>query len=553
MSMKMKSMVSLAVFLSVFVLGINAAPAAAFGGEENIEDLIKKIYPSVVKVEAHNGMRKVATGVVIDKDGHIVTTALISPRDEDFYVITSDGKRVEAEFLGMDSVTHLALVKAKDNKWTPIQWGKTKSLAPGAWVGVISISPEDTPAVTQGIVSSVGEESLRLNVWVVPGASGSPVVDRDGQMVGLIRGSYSDEFVLELGEGRVVTQSYYFNRAEAPSSALAMALPVDVVRKVATEIKDKGKVERGWLGVQIAENEDGEVEVMVVEKDSPAEEAGLEERDIILEFDGTEVSGTKMLAKEIRMRKPDDSITMLIKRDGKEEKLKVKLGEYTRKNIFQEFEQKFPQLFSPKEAKPPRMVIPEPTEPKLFSWVQEGRMYIGVYLQELTPELAEYFGTKGSKGLLVTKITEDGPADRAGLKVGDVIVKADGKDVKTPERLSRLIQNLEKGDKVKLDIVRDKKEMVIEVEVEEEEGKGFQFFSRNWDKYTDAWKNYDKALKQGSKKWEEYYQDASKKMKKYSKEVGKQLEEIRENSADTLKDAQKALQYAVKRYRCMKV
>jgi S1-C subfamily serine protease len=549
--MKMKSMVSLAV--AVFVLGINAAPAEAFGSEENIEDLTKKVYPSVVKVEAQNGMRRVATGVVIDKDGHIVTTALITPRNEDFYVITSDGKKVEAEFLGMDSVTHLALIKAKDKKWTPIQWGKAKSLAPGAWVGVISISPEETPAVTQGIVSSVGEESLRLNVWVVPGASGSPVVDREGQMVGLIRGSYSDEFVLELGEGRVVTQSYYFNRAEAPASALAMALPVDVVKKVTTEIKDKGKVERGWLGVQIAENEDGEVEVLVVEKDSPAEEAGLKERDIILEFDGTEVSGTKMVAQEIRMQKPGDSITILIKRDGKEEKLKVKLGEYTRKNIFQEFEQKFPKLFYRKEAKPPKVVIPEPTEPKFFSWVQEGRMYIGVYLQELNPELAEYFGIKEGKGLLVTKIAEDGPADKAGLKVGDVIVKADGKDVKTPERLSRLIQNLEKGDKVKLDIVRDKKEMVIEVEVEEEEGKGFQFFSRDWNKYADAWKNYDKALKQKSKKWEEYYEDASKRMKDYNKKVGKQLEEVRKKYTESMKDAQKKLQYALKRYRCIKV
>ena len=103
--------------------------------------------------------------VVIDTNGHIVTTALISPRDEEVFITTSDGERVEAEFLGLDSETHLAVIQAKEKKLAPITMAKSVKLSPGAWIGVVSISPENTPQVSQGIVSSVADERVRLNVF----------------------------------------------------------------------------------------------------------------------------------------------------------------------------------------------------------------------------------------------------------------------------------------------------------------------------------------------------------------------------------------------------
>ncbi len=184
-------MASLAVLASSF--GAETAAAKATGSEPDIADIAKKVFPSVVRVEVQNHTRRVATGVVIEKGGYVVTTALISPRDEKITITTSDGKTMDAEFLGLDTETQLALLKAKDADLPALALGKPADLAPGSWICVIGVSPERTAAVTQGIVSSVAEDKLRLNVWVTPGSSGGPVVDAGGRMVGLLRGIYMEE------------------------------------------------------------------------------------------------------------------------------------------------------------------------------------------------------------------------------------------------------------------------------------------------------------------------------------------------------------------------
>ncbi len=540
MRVKIKNILTLGLCLCIFVLSGNTSPVSA--EEQGIKEITKKVFPSVVKVEAVNGMRKVATGVVIDKKGHIVTTALISPRDEDIFVINVDGEKVKAEFLGMDPVTHLAVVKAESKKWTSIDWGDSRDISPGSWVGVVSISPENTAAVTQGIVSSVSPESLRLNVWVVPGSSGSPVIDRKGRLVGLVRGTYNDNVVIEVAGKVIASKSYSFSREESPSSALAMAIPVDLVKKVAEEIIEKGKVQRGWLGVYIGENEDSEVEVIEVEKDSPADTAGLKKDDIILKFENIEVTGSKMLRDKIRKQKPGDKVDVLVKRDNKEKKVTVKLGEYSDVNIIHEFESSFPRLFpsKPFKALPKDFkleVIPKVQKPFLQFWGE--RKYIGVSLQELNLELAEYFGVEEGSGLLVTKVTKDSPAADAGLKVGDVIVSAEGKKVSKADKLSNIIQEKEKGEVVKLGIIRDKKKRTIEVKVEEDEAEGVKFSLEGTKQY------FEKA----EKMVEEYQKKAEAKYKN----VEKLHEENKKKPEAKYKSAERMYQKLITRYRCIEV
>jgi S1-C subfamily serine protease len=540
MRAKIKSILYLGLCLGVFMLSVNASPVLV--DEKGIEEITKKVFASVVKVEAVNGMRKVATGVVIDKKGHIVTTALISPRDEDIFVITVDGEKVKAEFLGMDPVTHLAVVKAEGKKWTAIDWGDSRDLSPGSWVGVVSISPENTAAVTQGIVSSVSSESLRLNVWVVPGSSGSPVIDKKGRLVGLVRGTYNDEVTISIRGKVIASKSYSFSREESPSSALAMAVPVDLVKKVSKEIKEKGKVQRGWLGVYIGENEDGEVEVVEVEKDSPADTAGLKKDDIILKFKDMEITGSKMLRDKIRMHKPGDKVAVVVDRNGKEMKISVKLGEYSEANIIHEFESSFPRLFpsEPFKAFPKDFkfdVIPRIQKPFLQFWGE--RKYIGVSLQELNPELAEYFGVEEGTGLLITKVTKDSPADEAGLKVGDVILSAEGKKVNKADKLSNMIQEKEKGEVVKLQIIRDKKKRTIEVKVEEDEGEGVKF----------SWKSSKQHFEKAEKMLKEYQKKAEAKYKS----VEKLYEENKKKTEATRKSAERMYQKLITRYRCIEV
>jgi S1-C subfamily serine protease len=492
--------------------------------EKKIEDVTKAVYPSVVKVEAKNMMKKVATGAVISKEGDIVTTALISPRDEEITVIGSDGKKHKAEFLGLDTETQLAVIRAKEANLPPIAFGKTADLAPGAWVGVVSISPEGTPAVTQGIVSSISDDWLRLNVWVTPGMSGSPVVDKDGQMIGLLRGVYSDEqpVVFEFREREVVGSGYVYSRAQAPSSGMALAVPIDIISAVAPEIKKKGRVARGWLGVSIADNEAGQVQIVAVDKESPAELAKLKEGDIILKFDGKDAVSSEVVASEIRKRKPGQDITLKIEREGKPMEIKIKLGEYTREEAQRELELRFPQLFPApappfKEVKPDIFASPRIREMiKPFGRTWETRKYIGVYLQETSDELAQFFGLKEGRGLLVTSLTEGSPAEKAGLRVGDVIFRVDGVPVDTVSELSGRLQDKKKGDKVKIEFYRDKKAMSVEVEIaEEESGPGLESFLSSWYStwdYNDALARMIKESKESSnKRLKEIYEESLKK------------------------------------------
>jgi S1-C subfamily serine protease len=451
--------------LFVFLVGLAASASAAPlpASAQNLESLTKKVFPSVVRVEARNGWRKVATGVVIDKDGYIVTTALVSPRDAKLFVISSDGEEVEAEFLGMDPETHLALIKAKDKKWKPIAMGRLEDLSAGLEIAVVCFSPEEKAAITKGIVSSVGRDSLRLNVVVIPGASGSPVIDMQGRMIGLVRGAYVSEAVFSLDGRKVTAGNIMLSRVEGPSSGMASAIPLDIVEKVSSEIRETGKVRRGWLGVELIVNDEGKVEIYVVNEESPADDAGLKEGDVLLEIDGRKIVDREMLARKIRMHTPGDEVDLHIERQGKERTVEVELGEYSQLAIAREFDFKFPELFQVKPGEIPDFFRAAPE--RLLNWVSEDRKLIGVRIQELNPELAEFFGVEDGAGLLITKVEEDLPAQKAGLKVGDVIIRADGKVTKSGDRFTRLIQGLEEGDKIKLEIVRDKKTRTLEVEV----------------------------------------------------------------------------------------
>ncbi|NOR54411.1 MAG: PDZ domain-containing protein [Candidatus Aminicenantes bacterium] len=547
MTTKLKNVTVPLVFILLLFLGLRAESIPDPGGQDNIEKIAKKVFRSVVKVIAKNGINRVATGVVVDKNGYIVTHALISPRHESILVVTPDGKKIEADFLGMDPVTHLALIQAKDKNLIPISIGKSKQLSHGSWIGVISFS-EKTPAITQGIVSSISPEALRLNVWTVPGSSGSPVVDRNGRMVGLIRGAYIEDrpVVIEFKEKSLVASGFMFSKAEAPSSGLAKAVPVEVVTEVSSEIKKEGRVRRGWLGVSTDEDEEGRVMIIGIDGESPAELAELKRGDIVLEFEGKEVTSFEMLRDEIRKRKPGEGVTLKIERNGKTRNVKVRLGEYSEEEGWREFEFKFPRLFPtprpPISPRPP--VSPKPPvlrTPRVFSWGLEQKKFIGVYLQPLNRELSEYFGVEKGMGLLIATIREDSPAEKVGLKIGDVIVKADGVRVQRAEQLSRIIQGKEKGNRIKIEFLRNKKKRTVEVEVEEEEKSSFiRFDNRDgWEDYVEHWDDYGTSLRKQYKAWgDRYFQDYqnwTKKLKKHLEESARKSTEATQRLLRSLK------------------
>ena len=511
------------VIMAVLLLSglpLRARPGRTSASEKDIAEIAKRVYPSVVRVEAQNHTRRVATGVVIDKDGDIVTTALMSPRDEKITVTTSDGKTYDAQFLGLDTETQLAVLRVKDKGLQALALGKSGELPPGSWVCVLGISPERTPSITQGIVSSAAEDRLRLNIWVTPGSSGGPVVDDKGQMVGLLRGVYTEEkpVIFQFRDKEQSGAGYVFSRAEAPSSGMAIATPIDVVRNVAAQIREKGKVERGWLGIGVGMNEDGKIEIGNVDPESPAALAKLREGDIILKLDGKGLTSPDMLGAEIRKRKPGQDVTLNIEREGKPADVKVKLGEYSQDEAKREMELRFPAIFPPMAPEAPDKAQPgvpgqpqpskglasqKPAPPPAYSF--ETRKFIGVFCNELNPELAAYFGIKEGTGIIIAKLTDGGPAQKANLKIGDVIVRVDGKRVESVNDLIDLIQDKKKGDKVKVEFIRDKKTMTQDVTVEEEETGGGVFSSNDFRGFLESWQGYTDAFQNEIRKWENDY------------------------------------------------
>jgi serine protease Do len=516
-------------------------PPAAGPNDKGIVEITRRAFPSVVQVEAQNHMRKVATGVVIDRDGHIVTTALISPRDETIAVITHDGKRYEAEFLGFDPVTHLAVVKTRAKGLRPLNFpGRSEKAGPGAWVCVIGISPERAPSVTQGIVSSVSDDRLRLNVWVMPGSSGGPVLDEKGRMMGLLRGIYTEEAPVMFGfrDREQVGSGYVLSRAEAPSSGMALAVPIDIVLSVADQIKKTGRVERGWMGVSIFQEEGGEVVLTDVDGRGPAARAGLKPGDIILKIDGRPLDRAEDMAMEIRRSLPGRELVLNVKRSsGTIEDVNVTLGTFSEDEARRELESRFPRLFPPLQPVREKRDFKIPDMP-LLSF--EKKRYVGIYLEELNPELSAFFGVREGRGLLVSSLTPGGPAEKAGLRVGDVIVSAAGRRVESIDALIDIIQDAKSGSWIKLDILREKKSLSLEVEVAEEEATG-GIRLPDWEEGFAVWRAFADRLQNEAVRWNDEHGQA------FREELAKIREDMAKKGSAAAEDIKNRLRRLVRK------
>jgi membrane-associated protease RseP (regulator of RpoE activity) len=239
--------------------------------------------------------------------------------------------------------------------------------------------------------------------------------------------------------------------------------------------KYEGGSDGAWLGVYLQnltgdlkeamdlESEEGVLVAGVVE-DSPAEEAGLEEEDLVTEFDGTQVKTSSQLTKLVKKRLPGDEITLKLVRDGKTKTLTVVLGKQPKD-----------KTLGLKETTPWLNFSGVPGEPGLYSFSMFSGNRIGVRVQNLTDQLGSYFGVEDGQGALVTEVEEDMPAEKAGLKAGDVIVKVDGDDIEDTGDLIEAISEKEEGDKAEITVIRDHASKSFSVGVEE----GPSWYSRD--------------------------------------------------------------------------
>ncbi|GAB4326224.1 MAG: hypothetical protein Kow0074_20550 [Candidatus Zixiibacteriota bacterium] len=309
----------------------------------------------------------------------------------------------------------------------------------------------------------------------------------------------------------------------------------------------------GWLGVVIQNidkdlqeseglpSDEGVIITRVID-DSPAEKAGLQRGDVILKFDDRDARSVRRLTRMIEWARPGEKVNLVILRDGKEMPVVVEIGEREDDDEFFGWHGGDFDVDVPPMPDIPR--IPRSPRAYTFSLGQLSGSHIGVSLYELSDQLAEQFGAKDG-GALINEVFEDSPAEKAGLKAGDIIVEVDHKKVDDIDDIRKIISDKEDGEKVAIRVLRpmSNEELTVDVEVEERntwsgvgnwrrgDDSDFRFYSRGdsrrapraffWD--NDEWR-------EAMERWKD-----SDAMNEWRDELRKELEDLREELND-LKD-----------------
>lgn len=200
--------------------------------------------------------------------------------------------------------------------------------------------------------------------------------------------------------------------------------------------------------------------------DSPADEAGINDGDVIISFDGQKVWDQDDLLDFIEEKKAGESVTLELVRDGKNLTVNVELGKRPRSRGF------FSSGTKRRHGNSFRFA---PDRGKVRQFGFSSSSYVGVSLTTLSEQLADYFGVKGNKGVLITEVTEDSPAQKAGLKAGDVIVAIEDEEISDYSDVKEIVGESDKGDKLTFTIFRNKRKQKIEVEVGESEDSSFGY------------------------------------------------------------------------------
>jgi serine protease Do len=355
------------------------------------------------------------SGFFISADGFAVTNNHVVEKAESVEVTTDDGKSYTAKVIGTDSKTDLALIKIDGHDDFPhVKLSETNPRV-GDWVLAVGNPFGLGGTVTAGIISARGrdigagpyDDFIQIDAPVNRGNSGGPTFDVDGNVIGVNTAIFSPS---------------------GGSVGIAFAIPAETVRSVVGQLKDKGAVTRGWIGVQIQPVTDDMADSLGLQKaegalvaepqaGSPAVKAGIKAGDVIVSVDGKTVKDARDLAKRIGAMAPGSSIKLEIVRDGKPQSFSLTLGEL------------------PKEVRQAR-ATPDDHEQSA-----------GTELPRLGLTLAPSGGVAGagSDGVVVTSVDPDGPAASHGFKSGDVILEVAGKPVSNPADVRKALADA-RGD-----------------------------------------------------------------------------------------------------------
>lgn len=428
--------------------------------ENEIKIILSQVSPSLVKVVAENAKKYVATGIALENE-LIITTALITGHPYDkLYVEDVHGVRINAVVIGQDNRSGLSLLRLSQKG--PRQLPQARQAEVGDWVALIGLFYSRFPAISQGIISSRSETELILNAPVAPGAAGGAVVNKKGELLGIIRGSlgfsYAPEYTFKDQSAMIVVRG-----SKNESGSLCYALPIEKVRLIAAKLKASGKIAYGWLGISV--NGDSNV-VQAVEKGSPAQKAGMAKGDQIKEISGKPISGFRDISASFQFSLAGDKVRITVSRAGKPLHLQAVLAERpipvsppvpaispetpaALQDYFRQWAERLAEF--------PELSDPDMTLPMQKNYVIEfgGPRQLGIDIMELTGELSRKFLVKEGYGLLISRVREASAAQKAGLRAGDILVRANGRECRTAFDLRNATQTLPGKEALQLELVRD--------------------------------------------------------------------------------------------------
>ena len=338
------------------------------------------------------------SGFIISSDGYVLTNYHVVGEADEIVVRLQDRRELDAELIGSDPQSDLALIKVDASDLPVVDIGSSDDLQVGEWVLAIGAPFGFDSSVTAGIVSAKGRSLptdnyvpfIQTDVAINPGNSGGPLFNLNGQVVGI--------------NSQIVSRSGGY-------MGLSFAIPIDLAMDVADQLKETGEVSRGWLGVLIQEVDRDLAEsfgldkpmgalVAQVQSGSPAAEAGLQPGDVIIAFNGREIQRSAQLPKWVGALKAGTEAEMTVVRDGDEKTLEVTVGELP--------------------DNPQAGMAGQPDQD------QGESDKLG--LEVRAASAAELARVKADHGVVITGV-QDGPAARAGLSSGDLLVSLNGKPV----------------------------------------------------------------------------------------------------------------------------
>ena len=448
-----------------------ASPATALGTPEwrsVFEDIASKLAPSVVNIKSEKmvevsgfpGMedifkfgpfgsipkgqgnekqlsRATGTGVIVRADGYIMTNDHVVGGADRVTVRLNDGREFNGTVLG-DRRTDLALVKIDAKDLPTAEFADSDKTRVGQWVMAIGNPFRLRNTVTVGVVSAIRRETdprdiendqlpyneaIQTDASINPGNSGGPLVDINGKVVGINGAIYS---------------------TSGGNMGIGFAIPSNTAKFVMDQLISKGKVVRGYLGLMptditpVLADKLGAKQGALVEsmdKDSPAEKAGIKVKDIITKVNAKQVTNAVALRTIVQAIAPETEVKLTLIRDKKEMTLNVKLGE-----------------------------APNPDEDG--TEIGSGDK-IGLSVQPLTPEIAQQLGIDDSiEGVVVRNVSPGSAADRAGIRPRDIITEIDDTPVTSVASLAKATKSLKSGDTAIVVVQRKERSVIIEMPID---------------------------------------------------------------------------------------